>query len=326
MNQNTTLFLSRCDVTVLLTVRDCIAAVEHAFRLYGEKRAAPPGMLGLHGQDGAFHIKAGFLQLERSYFAAKVNANYPENGPRFGLPTIQGVIVLCDAENGRPLAIMDSIEVTARRTAAATAVAAKYLARRESASLTLCGCGVQGQAQVRALAAVLPLRRVFAFDADSQRAEQLAVALGRELGIEIRAVRDLRSSVRESDACVTCTTSRKPLLTDADVPPGMFLAAVGADHPEKQELDPVLMANCTIVADLVEQREHRRPASRADIGHDEYFRSACGVGGGSCRCQARKAVAGRTNHLRQHRHGLTRRCRGCHSLRKSNCNRARVGG
>ena len=253
MNQNTTLFLSRCDVTALLTVKDCIAAVEHAFRLYGEKRAAPPGMLGLHGESGAFHIKAGFLQLERSYFAAKVNANYPENGPRFGLPTIQGVIVLCDAENGRPLAIMDSMEVTARRTAAATAVAAKYLARRESASLTLCGCGVQGQAQVRALAAVLPLQRVFAFDADPQRAEQFAVALSRELGIDIRAIRDLRSSVRESDACVTCTTSRKPLLTDADVPPGMFLAAVGADHPEKQELDPTLMANCTIVADLAEQ-------------------------------------------------------------------------
>jgi alanine dehydrogenase len=262
MSQNTTLFLSRCEVATLLTVKDCIAAVEHAFRLYGEKRAAPPGMLGMHGESGAFHIKAGFLRLERSYFAAKVNANYPENGPRFGLPTIQGVIVLCDAENGRPLAIMDSMEVTARRTAAATAVAAKYLARRESATLTLCGCGVQGQAQVRALAAVLPLRRVLAFDADPQRAEQFAVALGRELGIEIRAVRDLRSSVRESDICVTCTTSRKPLLTDADVPPGMFLAAVGADHPEKQELDPALMANCTIVADLAEQC-----ASIGDLHH-----------------------------------------------------------
>lgn len=262
MNQNTTLFLSRCDVTALLTVKECIAAVEQAFRLYGEKRAAAPGMLGLHGQSGAFHIKAGFLELERGYFAAKVNANYPDNGHRFGLPTIQGVIVLCDAENGRPLAIMDSMEVTARRTAAATAVAAKFLARRESATLTLCGCGVQGPAQVRALAAVLPLRRVFAFDADAQRAEQLAVALSRDFGIEVRAVRDLSSSVRESDACVTCTTSRKPLLADADVPPGLFLAAVGADHPQKQELDPALMANCTIVADLAEQC-----ASIGDLHH-----------------------------------------------------------
>jgi ornithine cyclodeaminase/alanine dehydrogenase-like protein (mu-crystallin family) len=199
-------------------------------------------MLGLHGSHGAFHIKAGFLRLRRSYFAAKVNANYPENGERFGLPTIQGVVVLCDAENGRPLAMMDSAEITARRTAAATAVAAKYLARPKSAVLTVCGCGVQGHAQVRALAVVLPLRRVFAYDTCQQRAAQFAEELGDELAIEVRAVADLRKALLESDVGVTCTTSRKPLLTKDDVPPGIFLAAVGADHPEKQELDPALMA------------------------------------------------------------------------------------
>jgi ornithine cyclodeaminase/alanine dehydrogenase-like protein (mu-crystallin family) len=212
MNRGGTLLLRRDDVATLLTMQECIAAVEHAFGLYGEKRAAPPGMLGLHGSHGAFHIKAGFLQLEQSYFAAKVNANYPENGERFGLPTIQGVIVLCNAENGRPLAIMDSMEITARRTAAASAVAAKYLARPESAVLTVCGCGVQGHAQVRALAVVLPLRKVFAYDANPQRAGQFAEELGRELSIEVRAVADLRKAVLQSDVCVTCTTSRKALL------------------------------------------------------------------------------------------------------------------
>lgn len=252
MNQEVTL-LRRDDIANLLTLKECIPAVEHAFRLYGEKRAAPPGMLGLHGSHGAFHVKAGFLQLGRSYFAAKVNANYPENGERFRLPTIQGVIVLCDADNGRPLAIMDSAEITARRTAAASAVAAKYLARPESAALTVCGCGVQGRAQVRALAAVLPLRRVFAYDANPQRAAQFAEQLGSELGVEVRPVADLGKAVLESDVCVTCTTSRKPLLSQQDVRPGLFLAAVGADHPEKQELDPALMAACKVVADLVEQ-------------------------------------------------------------------------
>jgi len=123
------LVLRRNEIAKLLTLQECIAAVEHAFRLHGQKLAPAPGMLGLHAREGAFHIKAGFLELERSYFAAKVNANYPRNGDRFGLPTIQGVIVLCDAENGCPLAIMDSMEITARRTAAASAVAAKYLAR-----------------------------------------------------------------------------------------------------------------------------------------------------------------------------------------------------
>ncbi|MGC2197173.1 MAG: ornithine cyclodeaminase family protein [Terriglobales bacterium] len=253
MNREGTLLLRRHEVATLLKMEECIAAVERAFRQHGERKAAPPGMLGLHGSQGTFHIKAGFLQLARNYFAAKVNANYPQNGERFGLPTIQGVIVLCDAENGRPLAIMDSMEITARRTAAATAVAAKYLARPESTVLTLCGCGVQGPAQVRALALVLPLRKVFAYDANAQRAEQFALQLSGEIGIEVRAVQDLREAVGESDICVTCTTSRKPLLARQDVPPGLFLAALGADHPEKQELDAALMAACTVVADLVEQ-------------------------------------------------------------------------
>ena len=173
MNREATLLLSRHEVARLLTMEECIAAVEHAFRLYGEKQAEPPGMLGLHGSHGTFHIKAGFLRLQRNYFAAKVNANYPENGERFGLPTIQGVVMLCDAENGRPLAMMDSAEITARRTAAATAVAAKYLAHPKSAVLTVCGCGVQGHAQVRALAVLLPLRTVFAYDTCQERPSNL---------------------------------------------------------------------------------------------------------------------------------------------------------
>ena len=103
--------------------------MEQAFRLYGEGKALPPGVLSMHTRDGGFHIKAGLLELDRSYFAAKVNGNFPENGARFGLPTIQGVIVLCDSGNGTPLAVMDSREITSLRTGAATAVAAKYLAR-----------------------------------------------------------------------------------------------------------------------------------------------------------------------------------------------------
>jgi alanine dehydrogenase len=253
MNRDGTLLLRRHEVATLLTMEECIATVEHAFRLYGEKKASPPGMLSLHGRDGAFHIKAGFLQLERSYFAAKLNANYPENRERFGLPTIQGMVVLCDADNGHPLALMDSMEITARRTAAATAVAAKYLARPTSAILTVCGCGVQGYAQARSLALVLPLSRVFAYDTIQQRADQFVEQLAGELGIEVRAVSDFRNAVLESDVCVTCTTSRKPWLTRPDVPRGLFLAAVGADHPEKQELDPALMAACKVVTDLTEQ-------------------------------------------------------------------------
>ena len=126
---NATLLLSRDDVERLLTPAACIAAVEDAFRQLGLGQVPPPGILGMHAGDGSFHVKAGFLALDRPYFAAKLNANFPQNTSRHGLPTIQGAVILSDAGNGAPLAIMDSISITALRTAAATAVAAKYLAR-----------------------------------------------------------------------------------------------------------------------------------------------------------------------------------------------------
>jgi len=83
-----------------------------------------PGVLGLHVPDGGFHVKAAGLPLARLYVAVKLNANFPANGPRRGLPTIQGVLVLSDGETGRPLALMDSMEITVLRTGAATAVGA----------------------------------------------------------------------------------------------------------------------------------------------------------------------------------------------------------
>ena len=149
-----TLVLTQADVAALLTMEDCIAVVERAFDAYGQGRAGAPGILGMHATHGGFHIKAGFLDVGRSYFAAKLNANFPENPSRFQMPTIQGTVVLCDADNGFPLAIMDSIEITSRRTAAATAIAARYLARPDAGVATVCGAGIQGRAQIQALAKV----------------------------------------------------------------------------------------------------------------------------------------------------------------------------
>src|SRR5215208_2636144 len=95
-----TILLSRGDVERLLTPDACIASVEDGFCQYAMGKAPPPGILGLHANDGSFHIKAALLTLDRPYFAAKTNANFPHNGARHGLPTIQGVVVLCDADKG----------------------------------------------------------------------------------------------------------------------------------------------------------------------------------------------------------------------------------
>ena len=159
MQSEGTLLLRRGEVAGLLSLKECIDAVEKVFRLQGEGKVPASKILGVHASRGGLHIKAGLLPGDRSYVVAKANTNFPENTQRFGLPTIQGLIVVYDAGNGFPLAVLDSMDVTIKRTAAASAVAAKYLARKNSSVGTICGCGKQGRAQLRAMLTVLPLKK-----------------------------------------------------------------------------------------------------------------------------------------------------------------------
>lgn len=248
-----TLLLKRQEIAALLGIDECIAAVERVFKLQGEGKTPPPGVLGVHAREGGFHIKAGWLDLTRPFFVAKVNANFPQNVKRHALPLIQGLIILCDAENGYPLALMDSTEITIQRTGAATAVAAKYLARPESKIATICGCGNQGRISLRALTRIFSLERVFAYDSDAAQAERFARELTPELRLKIEAVGDAGGAVKRSDICVTCTPSKQFFLRPEDVAPGTFIAAVGADSPDKQELDPSLLGGNKIVVDILEQ-------------------------------------------------------------------------
>lgn len=253
MVSNRTLLLTRSDVASLLTVADCISAVEHAFKLHGENRTSSPGILGAAARDGGFHIKAGILELDRSYFAAKVNANFPQNRSRFNLPLIQGVIVLCDAENGYPLAVMDSIEITIQRTGAATAVAAKYLANANAKVLTICGCGNQGKVSLRALSPLFSFDSVFAYDIDGEQARGFATELSAEIGVQVTVVQELAAAVNRSHIIVTCTPANQFFLKNEHVPAGAFVAAVGADSEGKQELDPALLSQNKVVVDVLDQ-------------------------------------------------------------------------
>ena len=248
-----TLLLGRGEVARLLSLPDCIAAVEGVFRAYGEGKVPAPGVLGIKSETGGLHIKAGYLPGPRNYIVAKLNTNFARNRERGAFPTIQGLVLLCDGDNGRPLAVLDSIELTIRRTAAASAVAAKYLARPDSSVATVCGCGAQGRAQLRALKEVLPLAKIFAFDLDAAAARSLADDMREELKVESAVVTDPSSAIKQSDVCVTCTTATKFFVRQEDVAPGTFIAAVGADDAHKQEIDPVLMASSKVVADHLEQ-------------------------------------------------------------------------
>jgi ornithine cyclodeaminase/alanine dehydrogenase-like protein (mu-crystallin family) len=237
-------------------------------------------VLGVHVAEGGFHVKAAALNVwGRLLFAAKINANFPGNPGRHGLPTIQGMLGLFDAERGAPLALMDSMSLTTIRTAAATAVAARHLARRPSATLAIIGCGAQARPHVVAISAVRPITDVVAFDTNAGAMKSFIAA---ELGASSRRVSGaatLEAACAGADIIVTSTPSRAAFLFAEHVRPGTFVGAVGADNEHKHEVDPGLMQGAGVVVDDLDQcatigdLHHaldagvmRRPDVRATLG------------------------------------------------------------
>ena len=252
MKSNTTIILKGSEVAALLPLDTCILAVENAFKLFAAGKVAPPSILGVHVENGGYHIKAGVMGFDKSYFVAKTNANFPKNPKKYNLPTIQGVVTVCDTDNGRLLALMDSIEVTIIRTGAATAVAAKYLAKKNAKIVTVVGCGSQGKISIKMLMEVRPIEKVFVYDIDKNAANRLLDELS-YLDISIVITDDLKTALDESDICVTCTTSKTPFINHEDLKPGTFIAAVGSDNEEKQELSANVLALNTLITDVTNQ-------------------------------------------------------------------------
>lgn len=249
-----TLVLSRAYVAGNAHPIDYIRVVEAAFRALagGDMQSLPVGHIP--GEGGAFHVKAAVSGKSSRRAAIKINGNFPDNPRERGLPTIQGCIVLTDAEDGRLLALMDSIEITAQRTAAASAVAARYLARRDASTIAFVGCGTQARYHLRALLALdeFPIRAMRCFDIDRAGAEHLCL-LGAAHGLDAIVTNSPGETCREADIVMTCTPADTPVVRPADVRPGTFIAAVGADSPAKCEIAPELMAAARVVPDITTQ-------------------------------------------------------------------------
>ncbi|MCG3139912.1 MAG: Delta(1)-pyrroline-2-carboxylate reductase [Anaerolineae bacterium] len=197
------LYLSRADVErVGVTMREIIDAVENGFREHGEGRVEMPPKPGIHTMPDSFiHAMPAYIPALRAA-GVKWVSGYPENQKR-GLPYITGLLILNDTETGIPLAVMDCTWITAMRTGAATAVAAKYLARAEASSVGILGCGVQGTSNLQALAEQFSLRRVAVFDAVTAQAERLANFARENFGLETVIAKTARDAVDGVDLAVT---------------------------------------------------------------------------------------------------------------------------
>jgi ornithine cyclodeaminase/alanine dehydrogenase len=204
MANNQLLYLSQADVTTVgLTMAEIIEAVETAFYEKGSGRVEMPPKPGIHpgGGDNFIHAMPAYIEKMKSA-GVKWVSGFPGNQDK-GLPYISGLLIFNDTETGLPLAVMDCAWITAMRTAAATAVAARYLARPNSSVVGILGCGVQGRSHVEALVELFPLHRVMAYDTNSEVARVFAAEMETRFNLEAVTVDEPRKAVSGCDIVVT---------------------------------------------------------------------------------------------------------------------------
>jgi ornithine cyclodeaminase/alanine dehydrogenase-like protein (mu-crystallin family) len=202
---------------------EIISRLEEMFAEKAEGRVEMPPKIGIHPlRDSASDASAAFDAFIHAMPASisgqkaagiKWVSGFPDNAMR-GLPYITGLIILNDTDSGVPIALMDCTWLTAHRTGAATAVAAKYLARPESASVGILGCGVQGRSNLAALKVLFPLKTIYAYDRNPDRAAKYSLEMSGLLEIEVLPVSEAKAAVVQSDIVVTAgTILRQPHAT-----------------------------------------------------------------------------------------------------------------
>ena len=226
MSQGNIVYLSRAHVEqVGVSMAEIIDALEFMFREKAAGRVEMPPKPGIHPRPDSFlHAMPAYVERQDAAGIKWVSA-YPGN-PANGLPYISGLIVLNDPDTGLPLSVMDATWITAMRTGAASALAGKYLARPDAASVGIVACGVQGRSHLEAFCTLFPVERVHAYDIDEAAARGYAEEMGERLGVEVRPVGTVSEAVQGMDIVVTSG----PILFDPDpaIPRGWLEAGAFA--------------------------------------------------------------------------------------------------
>ncbi len=241
------LVLARKDLERLLTPGAVIRALESAFAQYARGQAqVPPRLAMTADEDGLLLVMPA--SLSRTALGAKLVSVYGKNRDR-GLPTIFATYVLMEVASGRPLALLEAGFLTGLRTGAASALAAKYLARPESPVVACFGAGVQAAFQLRCLASVVAIERVLVVGRTRERAERFRETMAKELGLPVTVAATPREAVRQADLVTCATTSSTPVFDGRDLRPGTHVDAVGSFRPETREVDTETVARARVVVD-----------------------------------------------------------------------------
>ena len=238
MEELNVLYLSRKDVEeVGVSMAEIIKALDKMFREKGHGRVEMPPKPGIHTQTDAFiHAMPAYIPSLGSA-GMKWVSGYPDNQEK-GLPYISGLLILNDPETGIPISVMDCTWITAMRTGAATAIAAKYLARKESSSVGIIACGVQGKSNLEALSCLFEIEQVKAYDIYPEVANRFAVEMQEKLGLQVEVVNEAAKAVKNLDIVVTSGPILKhptPVIEAGWLAEGAFASPVDFDSYWKGE-------------------------------------------------------------------------------------------
>lgn len=251
------MLINRSQIVEWFSYLDYYEAMKEAFISYSVGRSIKPSLMHSDLPEGEFHIKCGGIIKDKVYYGIKSNGGFFQNQSKYLLPNIIGLITLIDGENGFPLAIMDSTEITSRRTAVTSALAARYLANPDSRTLLICGTGNQARHQLRAMLEIVPkIDTIYVWGETYSSTVQFMNEMSLESHAEIIILKDLsalKNMEVSIDIIITCTSSKSFFLSGDVVKKGTFISAVGADSPEKQEIDPALVGRCRLFVDVLEQ-------------------------------------------------------------------------
>jgi len=253
------LILSRHEVESLLTMPEAIDAVEEGFRRLAIGSESAPVVMpqrtatpiaphnGLHLSMPVF--VGGQGENDAGILAIKMVTVYGDNPARYGLPTIQGVLLLHDAATGSPLALMDAEHLTAMRTGAASGVATRYLARPDAERVLIFGAGAQAGCQLSAMCAVRPIRRAWVVTRTGVKDAEFCARMSAELGISVERAGDIAAAIAQADILCAATTAREPLFSGDLLRPGAHINAVGAYTRDLREMDAVAVRRSKLYVD-----------------------------------------------------------------------------
>ena len=273
-----TLLLTGKQVKKLLDMKDVLGAVENAFRHKGLGKVQMPPKVYLFYEkfNGDLRTMPSYVE-DMDVSAVKIVNVHPDNAKNYGMRTVMAVLVLVNPHTGQPLAFMDATHITDMRTGGASAIASKYLARPSPKVLGIIGAGNQARTQMLALITQFGhFDEVRIYDLYPEKSKALAREFRRHFKEQvgkIKAVKEAKDCVVESDIVVTCTSARAPIVLDEWVKDGTHINCIGADAPGKQEMDPKILKRGRLVIDDWEQASHSGeinvPLSKGELSKDD---------------------------------------------------------